>query len=428
MYVCTLLPQTERTLEAQSPEKFKFFHSLYLLSLCIYNIMPLNMHVVGWCIECVGCKRRKCVLCMWLCDCFVCVLLFRTTYHPKNLIMGAYKYMEEVWRHKQSDVMRFLLRIRAWEYRQRPRVVRLPQPTRPEKARKLGYKAKQVRIEPSFYVWKGVMCEVIGGLEGVDEGIVVEGSSICLSLTFVLFFFGCDRFFDCFVFVFACVCRVTSCSDVPWREEAESDLMPEVLCSESPSTTVSTSWSSPETFNPWLNSELADDAATCECWTLTGWTRTVPTSTTRWFLWTLPTMPSETMPTSTGSATLCTNTERCEVWLLPAERAEVSETRDTRPTTSREAPLTPLGRTETLSSSGDTDKVDAELDREEGDFDEDVGCELFVLWELGFHVSITQTSSLPLFVTPRSHIHSPFMFVHCWTSMNFLRVSLMAVI
>ena len=32
--------------------------------------------------------------------------------------MGAYKYMEEMWRKKQSDVMRFLLRVRAWEYRQ----------------------------------------------------------------------------------------------------------------------------------------------------------------------------------------------------------------------------------------------------------------------------------------------------------------------
>ena len=28
--------------------------------------------------------------------------------------MGAYKYMQELWRKKQSDVMRFLLRIRAW--------------------------------------------------------------------------------------------------------------------------------------------------------------------------------------------------------------------------------------------------------------------------------------------------------------------------
>ncbi|CAN8064772.1 unnamed protein product [Agarophyton chilense] len=57
--------------------------------------------------------------------------------------MGAYKYLEELWRHKQSDVMRFLLRVRAWEYRQLPSVHRASKPTRPDKARRLGYKAKQ---------------------------------------------------------------------------------------------------------------------------------------------------------------------------------------------------------------------------------------------------------------------------------------------
>lgn len=57
--------------------------------------------------------------------------------------MGAYKYVEELWRKKQSDVLRYLLRVRAWEYRQWPSVVRLTRPSRTEKAHKLGYKAKQ---------------------------------------------------------------------------------------------------------------------------------------------------------------------------------------------------------------------------------------------------------------------------------------------
>jgi large subunit ribosomal protein L15e len=39
--------------------------------------------------------------------------------------------------------MRFLLRIRCWEYRQLPAICRVPRPTRPDKARRLGYKAKQ---------------------------------------------------------------------------------------------------------------------------------------------------------------------------------------------------------------------------------------------------------------------------------------------
>lgn len=51
--------------------------------------------------------------------------------------------MQEFWRNKQSDVMRFLLRIRCWQYRQLSVVHRVPRPSRPEKARRLGYKSKQ---------------------------------------------------------------------------------------------------------------------------------------------------------------------------------------------------------------------------------------------------------------------------------------------
>merc|ERR1711998_120102 len=57
--------------------------------------------------------------------------------------MGAYKYLRELWNRKQSDVMRFLQRVRAWEFRQLPSVHRATKPTRPDKARRLGYKAKQ---------------------------------------------------------------------------------------------------------------------------------------------------------------------------------------------------------------------------------------------------------------------------------------------
>jgi large subunit ribosomal protein L15e len=57
--------------------------------------------------------------------------------------MGAYKYMQELYRKKQCDVMRFLLRIRCWQFRQLNKVVRVPRPSRPDKARRLGYRAKQ---------------------------------------------------------------------------------------------------------------------------------------------------------------------------------------------------------------------------------------------------------------------------------------------
>ncbi len=80
--------------------------------------------------------------------------------------MGAYKYLEELWRKKQSDVMRFIMRIRTWEYRQLPVIHRCTRPSRPEKARKLGYKAKQGYI---VYRTKVRRC---GRKRPVKKGIV----------------------------------------------------------------------------------------------------------------------------------------------------------------------------------------------------------------------------------------------------------------
>lgn len=57
--------------------------------------------------------------------------------------MGAYKYLEELWKKKQSDVLGFIMRVRTWEYRQLPVIHRAQHPSRPDKARRLGYKAKQ---------------------------------------------------------------------------------------------------------------------------------------------------------------------------------------------------------------------------------------------------------------------------------------------
>lgn len=57
--------------------------------------------------------------------------------------MGAYKYLEELYKKKQSDLLRFLFRIRCWQLRHVSAIHRAPRPTRPDKARRLGYKAKQ---------------------------------------------------------------------------------------------------------------------------------------------------------------------------------------------------------------------------------------------------------------------------------------------
>ena len=57
--------------------------------------------------------------------------------------MGAYKYIEAIHTKKQSDLLRFLLRVRCWEYRQLHVIHRASRPSRPDKAHRLGYKAKQ---------------------------------------------------------------------------------------------------------------------------------------------------------------------------------------------------------------------------------------------------------------------------------------------
>merc|ERR1712141_37931 len=46
-------------------------------------------------------------------------------------------------KRKQCEAMQFVLRLRTWEYRQLPVMHRCSRPSRPDKARRLGYKAKQ---------------------------------------------------------------------------------------------------------------------------------------------------------------------------------------------------------------------------------------------------------------------------------------------
>lgn len=69
--------------------------------------------------------------------------------------MGAYKYLEELWKKKQSDIMRFLLRLRTWEYRQLPVMHRCTRPSRPDKARRLGFKQKQGYVVYRIRVRRG---------------------------------------------------------------------------------------------------------------------------------------------------------------------------------------------------------------------------------------------------------------------------------
>lgn len=80
--------------------------------------------------------------------------------------MGAYKYLEELWKKKQTDLLRFVLRMRTWEYRQLGVIHRCNHPSRPDKARKLGYKRKQGYVIYRIRVRRG------GRKRPVPKGII----------------------------------------------------------------------------------------------------------------------------------------------------------------------------------------------------------------------------------------------------------------
>uniref|UniRef100_A0A8C9HQM1 Ribosomal protein L15 n=1 Tax=Piliocolobus tephrosceles TaxID=591936 RepID=A0A8C9HQM1_9PRIM len=69
--------------------------------------------------------------------------------------MGAYPHIQELWRKKQSHIMRFLLRVSCWQYHQLSALHRAPHPTQPDKVRRLGCKAKQGYIIYRIRVRRG---------------------------------------------------------------------------------------------------------------------------------------------------------------------------------------------------------------------------------------------------------------------------------
>jgi large subunit ribosomal protein L15e len=55
----------------------------------------------------------------------------------------AYKYIAEAWKKPEESFIDELMRQRLIEWRKEPAIVRVEKPTRLDRARKLGYKAKQ---------------------------------------------------------------------------------------------------------------------------------------------------------------------------------------------------------------------------------------------------------------------------------------------
>lgn len=55
----------------------------------------------------------------------------------------AYKYIAEAWARPERSYVNGIMRQRLVEWRRQPTITRIDKPTRLDKARKLGYKAKQ---------------------------------------------------------------------------------------------------------------------------------------------------------------------------------------------------------------------------------------------------------------------------------------------
>merc|ERR1711871_892905 len=88
-------------------------------------------------------------------------------------IMGAYKYLQELWRKKKSDTMRFVMRVRCWEYRQLATIHKASKPSRLDKARAVGFKAKQGYAVYRVRIRRGGRKRAVG--KGIVYGKPVHG-------------------------------------------------------------------------------------------------------------------------------------------------------------------------------------------------------------------------------------------------------------
>lgn len=71
--------------------------------------------------------------------------------------MSIYKYMAEMWKRPTEGIVGKLRLIRLIKWRREPAVVRIDHPTRLNRARALGYKAKQGIIVVRVRVRRGLM-------------------------------------------------------------------------------------------------------------------------------------------------------------------------------------------------------------------------------------------------------------------------------
>jgi len=73
----------------------------------------------------------------------------------RNGWIMAYKYISRAWRKPEASFVKELMWRRAIDWRRQPSVVRVEKPTRLDRARKLGYKAKQGFVVARVRVRRG---------------------------------------------------------------------------------------------------------------------------------------------------------------------------------------------------------------------------------------------------------------------------------
>lgn len=73
------------------------------------------------------------------------------------MVKSMYRYIAETWKESDSSEMRSMWRERLKEWRRQPVVTRIERPTRLDRARSLGYKAKQGYIVVRTRVRRGAM-------------------------------------------------------------------------------------------------------------------------------------------------------------------------------------------------------------------------------------------------------------------------------
>jgi len=74
---------------------------------------------------------------------------------PGRELMSAYRYMFKAWKRPSASYVKELMRSNAIVWRGEPTIHRIEKPTRPDRARRLGYRAKQGYVVARVRIRKG---------------------------------------------------------------------------------------------------------------------------------------------------------------------------------------------------------------------------------------------------------------------------------